>query len=290
MISLWGAVSVIKHPEIFEGKNCLQTQITLLKIAPGMTLMSDGVKWCKKQSLFENLYYKRCMGCCYNSHLYDCLPAGPYICYWQWMSTLLEGRMFVLRLWQDRLSTLDGGRGSERRIIFPVSLPASGSSSQRILWLLQASLAPARFHRGMLTLGVERRHEVFNLTVRVWMWNSGRTQRDERGKLTHISSKRKGNTTWKDKEKLSNKKNYSCLGIVVGCGGEMKVAYPQRPAILEEQEKGKEIPTGCSGQREPRVAKGQCFLTALLEWLLIWPIYHNRNIFSLKNFWEGRSS
>lgn len=61
MISLWGAVSVIKHPEIFEGKNCLQTQITLLKIAPGMTLMSDGVKWCKKQSLFESLYYRRTM-------------------------------------------------------------------------------------------------------------------------------------------------------------------------------------------------------------------------------------
>lgn len=41
---LVGNVLVIKHPEIFEGGNCLQTQISLLKIAPGMTLMSDGVK------------------------------------------------------------------------------------------------------------------------------------------------------------------------------------------------------------------------------------------------------
>lgn len=98
-------MSVIKHPEIFERKNCLQTQISLLKIAPGMTLMSDGVKWCKKQSLFVSLYYKGCMGCCYNSHLYGCLPAGPYICYRQWMSMLLEGKMFALRLWQDRFLT-----------------------------------------------------------------------------------------------------------------------------------------------------------------------------------------
>lgn len=118
---LVGNVLVIKHPEIFEGGNCLQTQISLLKIAPGMTLMSDGVKWCKKQSLFESLYYKGCMGCCYNSHLYGCLPAGPYICYLQRLSRLLEGKIFVLKFWQDRLSISGGGRGSQRRIIFPVA-------------------------------------------------------------------------------------------------------------------------------------------------------------------------
>lgn len=56
---------VIKHPEIFKGENCLQTQTSLLKTASGMTLISDGVKWCKKQSLFESPYNKWCMGCCY---------------------------------------------------------------------------------------------------------------------------------------------------------------------------------------------------------------------------------
>lgn len=137
-------MSVTKYPEIFEGKNCLQTQISLLKIAPGMIPVSAGVKWCKKQSLFESLHYKGCMGCCYNRHLYGCLPAGPYICYWQWMSMLLEGKVFVLRFWQDRLSTSHGGRGSQRRFIFPVALSASGRSSQSIsqvyckwAWLLQ---------------------------------------------------------------------------------------------------------------------------------------------------------
>lgn len=148
-------MSLLKHPEISEGKNCLQTQISLLKIAAGMNLMSDGLKWCKKQNLFESLYYKGCMGCCYNSHLYGCLPAGPYICYWQWMSTLLEGKTFVLRRWQDRLSTLDGGRGSRRRIIFPVVFSASGSSSQSISWpcYKQAQLLWG-FSMGTLTLGV----------------------------------------------------------------------------------------------------------------------------------------
>lgn len=80
---LVGTVFVIKHSEIFEGGNCLQTQISLLKIASGMTLVSDGVKWCKKQSLVESLYYKGCMGCCYNSHLYmvACQQVNIFVIY-----------------------------------------------------------------------------------------------------------------------------------------------------------------------------------------------------------------
>lgn len=57
--------------------------------------------------------------------------------------------------------------------------------------------------------------------------------------------------------------------MVVGCGGEVKVAHPQHVAVLEEQEKGEEMATGCSGQREPRIAKGQCFLPAFLAGRLI---------------------
>ena len=52
--------------------------------------------------------------------------------------------------------------------------------------------------------------------------------------------------------------------MMTGCGGERKVAHPQRVAVLQEQEKGKEMPTGCSGRREFRIGKGQCFLAALL--------------------------
>jgi len=53
------------------------------------------------------------------------------------------------------------------------------------------------------------------------------------------------------------------MGREVECKGEMKAAHPQRLVVLEEQEKGKKMPIGCSGWREPRTAKGRCFLNAL---------------------------
>lgn len=63
--------------------------------------------------------------------------------------------------------------------------------------------------------------------------------------LTCVSASRDGDTTWKDKEKLS-RKNRSCLGVV-GYGGEVKAAQSQCVVVLEEQGKGKEMRAGCSG-------------------------------------------
>lgn len=128
-------------------------------------------------------------------HLYVCLPAtGPYICYLQRVSMLLEGKVFVLKFWQNRLSISDRRRGSSNENFIPSCSFCEDS------W-------------AMLTLGVRRGHKVFNLTVKVWTWNSGWTKGDEKDKVTcvapggwerHPGRTRKSPWKWKgDLKKLS---------------------------------------------------------------------------------------